>query len=125
MVKLQKLQVEQIYSPKNCAALDIDVLNRNTFGDVALRTEIIALFRAQLSAVRTQLMLPVDANGWNHLTHTLKGAAAAVGAQKLAALADAWGLTPPPASRSARLQLEVQFRLALVEFNRMADALAA
>ena len=67
MVKLQKLQIEQIDSPKNCVALDVDVLNQNTFGDLALRSEIIALFRAQLSAVRTQLMVPVDASGWNYL----------------------------------------------------------
>jgi hypothetical protein len=125
VVKLQKLQIEQVDSPQNCIALDVAFLNQNTFGDVALRTEIIGLFRAQLNAVRTQLLLPVDVNGWNYLTHTLKGAAAAVGAQKFAVLADAWGLKPPPATQSARLEHEVQFRLALVEFNRIADGLCA
>lgn len=123
MGKLQKLQVGIDNSAQNCVALDVDFLNRNTFGDIALRTEIINLFRAQLDAVRTQLLLPVDLKNWTYLTHTLRGAAAAVGAAQLVDLADAWTARPAPTGQSARLNCEFQLKLALVHFNRAVDTL--
>ncbi len=121
MVKSQKLQVEALVSPQNCIVLDVAYLNHTTFGDIALRTEIIGLFRAQVKAVRTQLLLPVDHKAWTYLTHTLKGAAAAVGAGQLAALADVWSRNTPPKTQSTRIDCETQLTLAMAHFNRIAD----
>jgi HPt (histidine-containing phosphotransfer) domain-containing protein len=125
MVKSQKLQDETHDSAQNCIALDVTYLNQTTFGDLALRTEILGLFRAQVKAVRTQLLLPVDQKAWVYLTHTLKGAAAAVGAQQLAALADTWGSVVPPKTQTTRLACEAQLSLAMARFNRIADQLNA
>ena len=119
--KSQKLQGEAVDSSQNCVALDVSYLNQTTFGDIALRSEIIGLFRAQVKAVRTQLLLPVDQKAWIYLTHTLKGAAAAVGAQQLAALADTWGRRAAPKTQSARIDCETQLTLAMAHFNRIAD----
>jgi Hpt domain len=125
MVKSQKLRDETHDSPQNCNALDVAYLNQTTFGDLALRTEILGLFRAQVKAVRTQLLLPVDQKAWVYLTHTLKGAAAAVGAKQLAALADSWGSNAPPENQTTRLSCEAQLSLAMARFNRIADQLNA
>jgi hypothetical protein len=125
MVKSQKLRDETQDSSQNCIALDVAYLNQTTFGDIALRTEILGLFRAQVKAVRTQLLLPVDKKAWGYLTHTLKGAAAAVGAGQLAALADTWGSNAPPKTQTMRLACEAQLSLALAQFNRIADQLDA
>jgi Hpt domain len=125
MVKSHKLRDETHDSPQNCVALDVAYLNQTTFGDLALRTEILGLFCAQVKAVRTQLLLPVDQTAWAYLTHTLKGAAAAVGAQQLAALADGWGSNAPPKTQTMRLSCEAQLSLAMARFNRIADQLDA
>ena len=124
MVKSQKLRQDVPHSPQNCAALDVNYLNQTTFGDIALRTEIIGLFGAQVKAVRTQLLLPINHKAWSYLTHTLKGAAAAVGAQQLAALADMWGHSSPPHTQTARIACESQLTLAMAHFNRIADTLS-
>jgi hypothetical protein len=125
MVKSQKLRGETHDSAQNCIALDVAYLNQTTFGDIALRTEILGLFRAQVKAVRTQLLLPIDQKAWVYLTHTLKGAAAAVGAQQLAALADMWGGNGAPKSQTMRLAYEAQLIHGMTHFNRIADQLNA
>ncbi len=51
--------------------LDVNYLNHATFGDKALRVEILGLFRAQLDGLVKNIMLPMDAQGWLFLTHTL------------------------------------------------------
>lgn len=69
-------------------ALDVQHLSRQTFGDVALEREILALFRDQCAklapviAGHSQLPSRVDA------AHTLKGGARAVGAVAVARIAD-------------------------------------
>lgn len=69
-------------------ALDVQHLSRQTFGDVELEREILALFRDQCArlvpviAGHSQLSSRVDA------AHTLKGGARAVGAVTVARVAD-------------------------------------
>ena len=123
MIKSHKLQVEHVSSPDDCIVLDLDFLNLNTFGDIVLRTEILGLFRAQVNGAALQLQFPVNPSGWHYLTHTLKGAAAAVGAGQLAALADTWGRNTSPKTQSARIDCETQLTLAMAHFNRVADQL--
>jgi hypothetical protein len=125
VVKSHKLQAETEFSSQDCVALDVAYLNRNTFGDLALRSEIIGLFRAQLDAVQKRLQLPMDDKSWTYLTHTLKGAAAAVGARQLAALADRWGRGPHPISIDGRKALGEDLKQALFHFNQVAATLKA
>ena len=70
-------------------ALDLVHLSAQTFGDRALERELLELFEQQcrrlLPAIagRNAIMARADA------AHTLKGAARAVGAERVAAIADA------------------------------------
>jgi HPt (histidine-containing phosphotransfer) domain-containing protein len=121
LMNAQKMQSDTSYSSIGCVALDVDFLNRNTFEDSALRSEIIGLFQAQAGAVLMQLRLPMDQKNWLYLTHTLKGAAAAVGAQQLAELAGRWGQHSAPAGVIGRSELIHELSQALVQFNRIAD----
>src|SRR5919107_6346009 len=68
--------------------LDLVHLARQTFGDRELEREVLALFEAQC-----RRLLPILAGAGRECergdaAHTLKGAARAVGAWRLAALAD-------------------------------------
>jgi HPt (histidine-containing phosphotransfer) domain-containing protein len=125
VVKSQKLQAGAIGAPLDCVVLDVPFLNLNTYGDLALRAEILNLFLSQLDAVENRLQMPMDAKSWGFLTHTLKGAAAAVGARQLAALADNWGQRPHPASGGDRQALGAELKDALVAFKRAAQAVKA
>jgi HPt (histidine-containing phosphotransfer) domain-containing protein len=119
----RKLNDHAGYLTIGCAALDVAFLNRNTFGDVALRREILGLFSAQANAAVTSLSLPMDAKAWAFLTHTLKGAASAVGAQQVAQLAEQWDRTPLPASESARQAVRQELSDAMAAFEAVAATL--
>ncbi len=124
MVKTQKLQVGRNQSRVDCMVLDVAFLDANTFGDKILRAEIISLFLAQLEAVQARMQMPLDEKSWAYLTHTLKGAAAAVGAQQLASMADDWGHCPHPATLSARHGLEADVKRSIMDFKTVATTLA-
>jgi HPt (histidine-containing phosphotransfer) domain-containing protein len=73
---------------REARVLDLVHLARQTFGDRELERELLGLFEGQC-----RRLLPVLARGGPeadrvHAAHTLKGAARAVGAWRLAALAD-------------------------------------
>jgi HPt (histidine-containing phosphotransfer) domain-containing protein len=62
--------------------IDIDHLRRMTLGDAHLEREVLAMFSAQsASLIGTLASLPKDAGA---LAHTLKGAALAIGAFRVA-----------------------------------------
>ena len=103
--------------------LDVNYLNHATFGDKALRAEILGLFRAQLDGLVKNILLPIDAPGWLFLTHTLRGAAASVGAQHIAHLAEQWGQMPPPQSGEARSAVVAQLKTAITDFVGVASKL--
>jgi HPt (histidine-containing phosphotransfer) domain-containing protein len=93
-------------SGEEAVALDVQHLNSNTFGDRMLRAEIIMLFNTQLEQSRAHLLRAETAQDWRFLTHTLKGAASAVGAIAFARLAERWeaeGLPQPGTDRSQHL----------------------
>ena len=124
MSTARKLDHADIIAQSNPDVLDGEFLNRNTFGDVKLRTEIVGLFNTQLDGVAKNLMLPMDKNAWHYLTHTLKGAAAAVGAREIMALADHWGRVRPPVTLADRQAYAYELRNCVVAFNKAAALLA-
>lgn len=89
----------------DCPALDVDYLERVTFGESALRDELLGLFLAQVSGLIVRLPLIGTAQDWRFSTHSLRGAAAAIGANEIADLCARWeeqGLPPIPAERRVR-----------------------
>jgi hypothetical protein len=112
-----RLNFETINSSKDCVSLDIDFLNRNTFGDSALRSEILGLFLAQLDGVQRTLSSPVNETSWEFVMHTLKGAAAAVGATGISTAADLWGKRPAPVSAEQRRDVQLELTKLIAAFK--------
>lgn len=96
----------QLYAPQpepvKGLVFDEDHFVRQTFGDRGLQQEIIALFIAQVADSRKALAAPMTAMAWRFMTHTLKGAAGAVGAMRLAELAGGWELAGLPQDATRR-----------------------
>ncbi len=69
--------------------LDLQHLGKYTGGDEALRRELLALFSEQLSRQISVLRENGAQEDWLIATHTLKGAARAVGAWQIAETAEA------------------------------------
>ncbi len=63
-------------------AVDFAVLERMTAGDAAIAEEVLGLFAQQ--AAMWEPMLDVREDGWRDAAHTLRGAAAGIGAEPLA-----------------------------------------
>ena len=124
METARKLDHHDFAAAINPDVLDADFLNRNTFGDAKLRTEIVGLFNAQLDGVVKNLMLPMDLKAWQFLTHTLKGAAAAVGAREIVALSEHWGRVRPPVTLADRQAYAYELRNCMGAFNKAAALLA-
>jgi HPt (histidine-containing phosphotransfer) domain-containing protein len=123
MTRVQKVSVASPLPVANMPALDVEFLNVATFHDIALRAEIISLFRQQIKTLGDQLALPVDGESWAYLTHTLKGSASAVGASQLATLAERWELEEVPGSGVLRLMLVTELAKCFSSFNAVADQL--
>jgi HPt (histidine-containing phosphotransfer) domain-containing protein len=120
----QKLQSFENFSRiGGGVALDVNYLNRATFGDKPLRSEIIGLFLAQVNGLARQLETPLDATAWRFLTHTLKGAASAVGAQYMAEIAAVWDKQPPPATGDERADCAAELAGAILAFEAAASNL--
>lgn len=87
-------------------AFDREVLALHTMQDELLQREILDMFLAQLSKVHARLEQgPVPAGEGKVLAHTLRGAAATVGAKQIAAVASWWEEKP---IWSAQLKLDVE-----------------
>jgi HPt (histidine-containing phosphotransfer) domain-containing protein len=69
--------------------LDVAHLHRQTFGDRALEREVLALFEQQCLRLPLLIAAGKNPNESADAAHTLKGAARAVGAWRLALLAEA------------------------------------
>jgi HPt (histidine-containing phosphotransfer) domain-containing protein len=120
----QKLQPFEVFSTNGrVVVLDVTYLNRATFGDIPLRDEIIGLFLAQVNGLAQRLDLPLDSAAWQFLTHTLKGAAAAVGATHIAEIASAWEHRLVPQTAEGRLRLSAELKAAILAFEKAASKL--
>jgi Hpt domain len=86
----------------DCVALDFGYLDRVTFGDVPLRDELIKLFLTQVSSMILKLPLLTKPDDWRFNAHSLRGAAAAIGAQEIAALCTHWEESGMPGLASGR-----------------------
>ena len=80
----------------NCVALDRDHLSHNTFGDEKLLQEVIVLFNTQIAMSRRHISAYVQRGEWVLFTHTLKGAASAIGAMQFHQLASEFEASGPP-----------------------------
>jgi HPt (histidine-containing phosphotransfer) domain-containing protein len=72
----------------NDGAIDLEHLGRYTAGDDALRDELLGLFADQLACQLEMLSGHCIGDNWVIATHTLKGAARAVGAFAIAETAE-------------------------------------
>jgi HPt (histidine-containing phosphotransfer) domain-containing protein len=100
----------------DCVPLDIERLEQNTFHDRALRAEILKLFVSQLVISRSALLNPGSDEDWRFSTHTLKGAAAAVGAEQFVALSSQWEKRFLPISDEEQQAMAVAFDQAKAAF---------
>lgn len=101
--------VPHLPDPPRAATFDEIHFERQTFGDPGLQEEIIQLFLAQLEEARKAFAAPMTSTAWRFLTHTLKGAAASVGALRIAELAARWELSGTPLDGAARGMVLAQF----------------
>ena len=90
--------------------VDLKHLRRYTLGDRALEHEVLELFLAQLPATIASLGTAGNDRDWHMAAHTLKGSGRAVGAWRIARLAE-------QAERSATWRTPDQLKqtLALIE----------
>jgi HPt (histidine-containing phosphotransfer) domain-containing protein len=69
-------------------AVDRAYLARFTLGNAALEREVLELFAAQAPVYLQRLREAVCIKAWREATHTIKGSASAIGAWRLARLAE-------------------------------------
>jgi HPt (histidine-containing phosphotransfer) domain-containing protein len=87
-----------------------------TMGDLALQREVLGLFEAQLRQGCEQILAINDHDSWRYLTHMLRGAAAAVGANAIAELASHWESRKQCPAASELVVLRQQMQQAMLEF---------
>lgn len=107
-----KLNYDKSNTPIGCSPLDVDQLAQNTFGDSALRDEVIQLFIGQLGISKAAILNPENEDQWRFTAHTLKGVAAAVGARHFVELANAMEQGGPPLTVFDKEAMIAQFDLA-------------
>jgi HPt (histidine-containing phosphotransfer) domain-containing protein len=104
--------------PAGSAPIDIAHLSRHTAGDRRLGREVLGIFRDQAADYLSALEDASDSATWQHAAHTLKGAASAIGAHKVARLAaEAESISPEEGRGSALIAI----RRAVVEARRFID----
>ncbi len=97
----------------NTCVLDLDHLRTYTLGSADLERELLGLFRVQMHDQLLAVLGARNAGDWKFATHTLKGAARALGAGGVAETAgrlEAMGFAAAAAERArmlARLEQEI------------------
>lgn len=97
--------------------LDRAHLNHNTMQNQSLAEEVLGLFLIQLPAMLDALDAASTATEWAFATHTLKGAAAAIGAQRLRLLAAELEASAFPGDHNVRLLRLHAVKAAAAEFR--------
>ncbi|MEM1306746.1 MAG: Hpt domain-containing protein [Pseudomonadota bacterium] len=97
------------------SAIDRAHLRRYTHGNADIETEILELFCSQSSTLVDQLKQATDAEAWAFASHSIKGSARAVGAWRVAELAERAERigVHEPASRTAIAEIEGALVLAM------------
>jgi HPt (histidine-containing phosphotransfer) domain-containing protein len=106
--------------PRFSAPIEIERLSQNTAGNRKLERELLALFRAQTGAYLAALENAGDDERWHDAAHTLKGAAQAVGAMRIAGLAEEAERLVGEGAKSRASTLE-NIRRAVDEARRFID----
>ncbi|MEM6616146.1 MAG: Hpt domain-containing protein [Pseudomonadota bacterium] len=88
-------------APTNAKILDLEHLNRVTFGDAALKGEILKMFRDQARALQNDLSTEMDLEARQRLAHTLKGSARGIGANAIGEIAELIEISALPAAAYA------------------------
>lgn len=101
--------------------LDRAYLARFTLGNAELEREVLGLFADQAPQYLARMQSAASQQDWREAAHTLKGSAAAVGAVKVAKLAEGIERITPPEAGSARQDLCADLAQAL-EATRAAIA---
>ncbi len=86
-------------------ALDLEHLDRATFGDPALRRDVLALFDRQAGQLLAEIAAAAEPAARGEIAHRLRGAALGIGAQAVAEAAAALERSPEDAGLLARLNL--------------------
>jgi HPt (histidine-containing phosphotransfer) domain-containing protein len=123
MALAKKLKFDGALQASAAEDLDLAYLNSATLSDKILRAEILGLFLAQVDAAVKNLPLTRDGTAWHYMTHTLKGAASAVGAKRIAHLADEWGKRPLPSHMDQREGMARELANALKDFRHVISGL--
>lgn len=98
-------------------------LSRYTFGNAALEIEVLGLFAGQAPETLAWLRTAETAKAWRDAAHTLKGSARAVGAWRVAELAER-AEAIDPAARDARARIVAGLTAALAEACAWVEALS-
>jgi HPt (histidine-containing phosphotransfer) domain-containing protein len=77
-----------LQQPMPAPPVDLEHLSRYTLGDRALEQEVLQLFAAELPVMLERLRSANTDRAWREAAHTIKGSARAVGAWKIAGLAE-------------------------------------
>jgi HPt (histidine-containing phosphotransfer) domain-containing protein len=123
MALAKKLKFDGALQASAAEDLDLAYLNSATLSDKTLRTEILGLFLAQVDAAVKNLSLTNDQTAWHYMTHTLKGAASAVGAKRIANLADEWGKSALPSQKALREGMADELASAIQDFRHAISGL--
>ena len=93
--------------PKACKRpIDMDQLQKQTFGDRALEQEVLTMFAHQ-AGLALEAIATSDAAARKRLAHTLKGSARSIGAMRLAALCERLESAPMDGRTHGALSREV------------------
>jgi HPt (histidine-containing phosphotransfer) domain-containing protein len=90
--------------PAGQAPIDFTHLSRYTLGDKALEQEVLQLFAAEVPVTLGRLCSADTDHAWQEAAHTIKGSARAVGAWKVASLAEKAEQLPAGDERRQTLQ---------------------
>lgn len=107
------------------APVDMTHLARYTLGDAALEREVLELFCTQSVSYLEQLRAATSQKDWRHAAHSLKGSARAVGAWRMARVAEYVETLcedMPPEVRAAQIgELEASLQEASAFVARLGD----
>jgi len=103
--------------------IDFDHLNQYVGGDISLTKEVFGLFKNQVDMWAKALQADADDTVWEGLTHSLKGTAKAIGANRLADVCEnaeaLVGDNARPAARQVAVeQMELRISRTMIEIQR-------
>lgn len=81
-------RIRQHAALRGAGVIDFDHLDQYTLGDADLQGELLRLFSIQLENQLAELSACTGAGAWKQASHTLKGAARAVGVWQVADVAE-------------------------------------